>query len=454
MIIDFKKELFKNCKSLPYSFEAEQGILGGLILDNQIWNDIHLKLCETDFYRNEHCILYRSISELIKKNHPVDIVTLIDMLKSINKLDYIGGESYLFELVNGIPGVTNIFAYVNIVREKSVQRQLIEVANEIANFSYNLGEKNINDLLDFAETKIFSIANQTSRKGGPENIKIVLSKTMKKLNNLYGSNKKITGLSTGLSDLDEKTSGLQSSNFIIVAGRPSMGKTALAMNIAEHVVIQNKKPVLVFSMEMPSDSIIIRMISSLARIDQHKLRTGKLDKQDWPRVISTVNLLSEVPLYIDETPALSPVEIRARSRRLIKDQESIGLIIIDYIQLMKIPGFRMDSRTAEISEISRSLKSLAKELNVPIIALSQLNRSLEQRYDKRPIMSDLRESGAIEQDADIIYFIYRDEVYRENSPDKGIAEIIIAKQRNGPIGKVKVAFLGQYTRFEDLFFNN
>jgi replicative DNA helicase len=327
---------------------------------------------------------------------------------------------------------------------------LIHIAGDIADSAYNPGERLISELLDFAETRVFAIAEQTAQDGGPEAIKAILVRTVEKIDSLYHSGASVTGVATGLADLDELTTGLQPADLVIIAGRPSMGKTTLAMNIAEHVAIKATKPVLVFSMEMPADSLAMRMMSSLGRLDQHRLRTGKLDDNDWPRVTSAVHMLSEAPLFIDDTPALTPVEMRARARRLVKEQGSLGLIVVDYLQLMRVTNTKLDNRTAEISEISRSLKTLAKELNVPVIALSQLNRSLEQRQDKRPMMSDLRESGAIEQDADLICFIYRDEVYNEDSPDKGCAEIIVAKQRNGPIGRVRVAFLGQFTRFEDL----
>jgi len=440
-------------KRPPHSAEAEQSIIGGLMLENQVWDKVSSKLCEADFYRTEHRILYRAIVGLSSKSQPFDVVTLLDTLKSNNELDEAGGEAYLFELANNTPSVANVSAYADIVREKSVQRQLIAVASEIADSAYNPAGREVPELLDFAETKVFAIAEQTASDGGPETIKSILVRAVERIDALYHSGDSITGLATGLVDLDNMTSGLQPSDLIIVAGRPSMGKTTLVMNIAEHAAIKAGKPVLAFSMEMPSDSLAMRMMSSLGRIDQHRIRTGKLDDDDWPRVTSAVHMLSEAPLFIDDTPGLSPAEMRARARRLMKEHGQLGLIVVDYLQLMKVPGFKADNRTAEISEISRSLKSLAKELSVPVIALSQLNRSLEQRQDKRPIMSDLRESGAIEQDADLICFIYRDEVYNEDSPDKGTAEIIVAKQRNGPIGKVRVAFLGKYTRFEDLAFN-
>lgn len=448
-----RKKTADPLKRPPHSAEAEQSIIGGLMLENQVWDKVSTKICEADFYRTEHRILFRAILTLANKNQPFDVVTLLDTLKSNNDLDDAGGEAYLFELANNTPSVANVSAYADIVREKSVQRQLIAVASDIAESAYNPGSREVSELLDAAESKVFAIAEQTAAEGGPEIIKSILVRAVEKIDALYHSGDSITGLATGLADLDELTSGMQPSDLIIIAGRPSMGKTVLGMNIAEHAAIKSSKPVLVFSMEMPGDSIAMRMMSSLGRIDQHRIRTGKLDDDDWPRVTSAVHMLSEAPLFIDDTAALSPAEMRARARRVVKENGQLGLIVVDYLQLMKVPGFRADNRTAEISEISRSLKTLAKELCVPVIALSQLNRSLEQRQDKRPLMSDLRESGAIEQDADLICFIYRDEVYNEDSPDKGTAEIIVAKQRNGPIGKVRVAFLGKYTRFEDLAFS-
>lgn len=448
-----KKTAVDPLKRPPHSAEAEQAILGGLMLDNQVWDKISSKLCEADFYRTQHRVLFRAMAELARKTQPFDVVTLLDLLKTSDGLDDAGGETYLFELANNTPSVANVAAYADIVREKSVHRQLIAIAGEIAEQAYNPGSREVAELLDYAESKVFAVAEQTGVDKGPESIKSILVKAVERIDLLYHNGDAITGLATGLTDLDQKTSGLQPSDLVIVAGRPSMGKTTLVMNMAEHAAIKGDKPVLVFSMEMPSDSLAMRMMSSLGRIDQHRIRTGKLMEEDWPRITSAVHMLSEAPLFIDDTPALSPSELRARARRVAREHGQLGLIVIDYLQLMKVPGYKADSRTAEISEISRSLKALAKELNVPVIALSQLNRSLEQRQDKRPIMSDLRESGAIEQDADLICFIYRDEVYNDQSPDQGIAELIIAKQRNGPIGKVRVAFLGQFTRFEDLAYS-
>jgi len=432
----------------PHSVDAEQSVLGGLMLDNRAWDQIADRMREEDFYRPEHRLIFRVMAQLIEQGKPLDVLTVAEMLRSHNELENAGGEVFLFELANNTPSAANITAYADIVRERSVLRQLIAVANDIAGSAFNPQGRNTTDLLDTAERQIFSISEQGARAGGPVNIKEYLARTMDRIDTLFHSQNAITGTPTGYHDLDDMTSGLQAADLIIVAGRPSMGKTMLAMNIAEHVVIKSRSPVLVFSMEMPGESIVMRLLSSLCRIDQLRIRTGKLSDEDWPRISSTVSMLSEAPLFIDDTPALSPAELRARARRLAKEHGQLGLIVVDYLQLMQVPGFS-ENRTAEISEISRSLKGVAKELNVPVIALSQLNRSLEQRSDKRPVMSDLRESGAIEQDADLIVFIYRDEVYHENSPDKGVAEIIIAKQRNGPLGKLRLTFLGQYTCFEN-----
>lgn len=432
----------------PHSIEAEQSVLGGLMLDNRAWDQVVDRLRETDFYRHEHTLIYRAMSRLMESSKPIDVLTVSETLRETQFLEQVGGEVYLFELANNTPTAANITAYADIVHERSVLRQLIAAANDIADSAFNAQGRSVVELLDKAERSVFSISEKGARGIGPVNIKEFLAKTMDRIDALFHSNTPITGIPTGYHDLDDMTSGLQASDLVIIAGRPSMGKTGLAMNIAEHVAIKSRLPVLIFSMEMPGEAIVMRLLSSLCRIDQLRIRTGKLADEDWPRISSTVSMLSEAPLFIDDTPALSPAEMRARARRLAKEYGQLGLVVVDYLQLMQVPGFN-ENRTAEISEISRSLKGLAKELKVPLVALSQLNRSLEQRADKRPVMSDLRESGAIEQDADLIAFIYRDEVYNEHSPDKGIAEIIIAKQRNGPIGKIRLTFLGQYTCFEN-----
>lgn len=432
----------------PHSIEAEQSVLGGLMLANDTWDHVIERVSEEDFYRHEHRVLFRAIAGLAHKSRPFDVLTISEVLKDHGQLDAIGGDLYLFELSKNTPSTSNIKAYADIVRERSVLRQLIQVASEIADASYHPDGMTPEDLLDQAEQKVFKIAEQGARRSGPVALHAIMPLVLEKVDRLYNTKQPVTGLSTGYYEFDELTSGLQPSDLIIVAGRPSMGKTTFAMNIAENAAMEISQPVLVFSMEMPNDSLAMRMISSLGRVDQQGVRTGKLTDSDWSRIVSTVNMLSQVPLFVDDTPALSPSEVRARARRLAREHGQLGLIVIDYLQLMRVPGLS-DNRVGEISEISRSLKALAKELKVPVIALSQLNRSLEQRSDRRPIMSDLRESGAIEQDADLIVFIYRDEVYNPETRDKNIAEIIIAKQRNGPIGRVKLTFQGKFTRFDN-----
>jgi replicative DNA helicase len=432
----------------PHSIEAEQAVLGGLMLDNHAWDRVADKVYETDFYRHDHQLIYFVMNQLSARNQPIDVLTIAEALKNTNQLEAAGGEAYLFELAQNTPSVANIAAYADIVRERSILRQLIGAANDIADQAFVTEGRTAQEIVDEAEQKVFKIAEQGSRGSEPVSISDLLAKANESITKLYHSTELITGMPTGFIDLDDKTSGLQRGDLIIIAGRPSMGKTAFAMNITENVAIKTSGPVLVFSMEMPGEQLAMRMMSSLGRIDQHKVRTGKLEDDDWPRVSSAISMLSQAKLFIDDTPALSPNEVRARARRIMRSHGQINLIVIDYLQLMQVPGYK-ENRTLEISEISRNLKALAKELRVPVIALSQLNRSLEQRTDRRPVMSDLRESGAIEQDADLIAFIYRDEVYNENTPDKGIAEIIIAKQRNGPIGKVNLTFQGRYTRFDN-----
>ncbi len=436
----------------PHSIEAEQSVLGGLMLDNQAWDVIADKLVEQDFYRHDHQLLFRAIQKLAQSSRPLDIITLSEALSEVNSLESAGGLSYLSELVKNTPGAANINAYAEIVRERSILRQLITVAREISDNAFDTGGRSSSEVLDESERMVFEIADSRPTNVGPQAINPILTKAIERIDELYHSDNAITGLSSGFADLDKMTAGLQPSDLIIVAGRPSMGKTTFAMNIVEHAIISGDKPVIVFSMEMPNESIIMRMLSSLGRIDQTKIRTGQLDDDDWPRLTSAVSLLKDKPLFIDDTPSMSPTEIRARARRIAKEHGQLGLIVIDYLQLMQVKG-KTENRVGEISEISRSLKSLAKELKVPVIALSQLNRSLEQRPNKRPVMSDLRESGSIEQDADVIAFIYRDEVYNDDTPDKGVAEIIISKQRNGPIGIRKLAFVGKFTKFEDLAYS-
>jgi replicative DNA helicase len=436
-------------KVSPHSIQAEQSVLGGLMLDNQTWDSIADKVVESDFYRKDHRLIFKTIEQLAEKQEPFDVITLSESLSAIGELTTVGGLAYLGTLAKDTPSAANIVAYAKIVRDKAILRQLIHVGTDISNSAFNTEGRDTAELLENAERQVFHIAEQRQRgQGGFTSIKSLLAQAVDKIELLYEQEGTITGASTGFSDFDEMTSGLQPSDLIIVAGRPSMGKTTIAMNMAENVAIKGDKPVAVFSMEMPGDSLAMRMMSSLGRIDQHKVRTGKLDDDEWPRLTSAINLLAETKLFIDDTPALTPTEVRSRARRLMREHGQLGLIVLDYLQLMQSPASG-ENRVQQISDISRSLKALAKELNVPVIALSQLNRNLEQRPNKRPVMSDLRESGGIEQDADVIVFVYRDEVYNPDSPDKGVAEIIIGKQRNGPIGTVRLTFLGQYTRFEN-----
>ena len=432
----------------PHSLEAEQAVLGGLMLDNNGFDDVSEIVTDVDFYRRDHRLIYSAMFQLAEQTKPFDVITLGEVLDNSGVLDQAGGMAYLAELAKNTPSASNIKAYAEIVRDRSVLRQMIQVSNEVAESAFDPQGRPTSQLLDEAERKVFAIAEQGAKKGGPQGIKSILKSTVDKIDELFSNEEALTGLSTGFTDLDAMTSGLQPSDLVIVAARPSMGKTTFSMNLVENAIIRTGKPALVFSMEMPSESIVMRMLSSLGRIDQTRIRSGKLEEEDWPRFNSAISMLAEQKLFIDDQGGLSPVELRARARRVAREVGQIGIILVDYLQLMQVPG--SESRVAEISEISRSLKGLAKEMNCPVVALSQLNRSLEQRPNKRPVMSDLRESGAIEQDADVIMFIYRDEVYNPDTEDKGVAEIIIGKQRNGPIGSLRLAFLGKYTRFEDL----
>ena len=434
----------------PHSLEAEQSVLGGLMLDNQAWDNVSERLVADDFYRYEHRLVFNVMIHLAESAQPLDVVTLSEALEARDQLDTVGGLAFLAELARNTPSASNIRAYADIVRERATLRKLIRAANQIADSAFSPQGRPADELLNEAERLVFQIAEERPKTGGPIGMSELLTKAVDRIDELFNLKGEMTGLSTGFRDLDEMTTGLQPSDMVVIAGRPSMGKTTFAMNLVEHAVISSDKPVMVFSMEMPAESLMLRMLSSLGRIDQTRVRTGQLEDEDWPRLTSAVNLLKDKQLFIDDTAALSPNEMRSRLRRVVREHGNIALVMIDYLQLMQIPGFN-ENRTGEISEISRSLKGLAKEFNCPVVALSQLNRSLEQRPNKRPVMSDLRESGAIEQDADVIAFVYRDEVYNPDNPDnQGIAELIIGKQRNGPIGTVHMAFIGKYTRFEDL----
>lgn len=433
----------------PHSIEAEQSVLGGLLLDNAAFERLTDLLGENDFYRHDHRLIWQHIAKLINLSRPADVITVHESLAISGKADEAGGLGYLNALAHNTPSAANIRRYAEIVRERSMLRKLVTVADEIAATALNPQGKEARQLLDEAESRVFKIAQEGARSSqGFHEIQPLLAQVVERIDELYHreGDSDVTGIPTGFVDLDRMTSGLQAGDLVIVAGRPSMGKTSFSMNIAEHVAIEQGLPVAVFSMEMGAVQLAMRMLGSVGMLDQHRMRTGKLLTDDWPRVTHAVQRMQNAQIYIDETPGLTAVDLRARARRLARQCGRLGLIVIDYIQLMSSSGGG-ENRATEISEISRALKSLAKELECPVVCLSQLNRSLEQRPNKRPVMSDLRESGAIEQDADLILFIYRDEVYNPDSPDKGTAEIIIGKQRNGPIGTVRLTFQGQSTKF-------
>lgn len=435
----------------PHSIEAEQSVLGGLMLDNERWDDVAERVVAEDFYTRPHRHIFTEMGRLQEGGSPIDLITLAESLERQGQLDSVGGFAYLAELSKNTPSAANISAYADIVRERAVVREMIAVANEIAEAGFDPQGRTSEDLLDLAESRVFKIAESRANKDeGPKSITEVLDATISRIEQLFQQpHDGVTGVNTGYDDLNKKTAGLQPSDLIIVAARPSMGKTTFAMNLVENAAMSQEKPVLIFSLEMPSEQIMMRSLASLARVDQTRIRTGQLDDEDWARISGAMGILIEKRnIYIDDSSGLTPTEVRSRARRIAREHGGIGLIMIDYLQLMRVPSLS-DNRTLEIAEISRSLKALAKELHVPVVALSQLNRSLEQRADKRPVNSDLRESGSIEQDADLIMFIYRDEVYHENSDLKGIAEIIIGKQRNGPIGTVRLTFNGQWSRFDN-----
>jgi replicative DNA helicase len=435
----------------PHSVEAEQSLLGALLLDNQAFDRVADLVSAEDFYRDDHRRIWRHIARLVEATRPADVVTVSESIEASEDKDKTGGAAYLAALAQNTPSALNVRRYAELVRERSVQRRLAQVATEIAETALNTGGKEVGQLLDEAESKIFQIAESGARRGeGLVEIKPVLARVFERVDHLYHQDNPsdVTGVPTGYIKLDQMTSGLQGGDLIIVAGRPSMGKTALALNIAEFVAVDNGLPVAIFSMEMSSTQLAMRMLGSISRVDQHKMRTGRLNDKEWGDLSEAMGKLHETPIYIDEGGALTALEVRARARRLKRQYSKLGLIVIDYLQLMSATG-QGENRATEISEISRSLKAMAKELDVPVLALSQLNRALEQRPNKRPQMADLRESGAIEQDADLILAIYRDEVYNPDSAEKGKAEVNILKQRNGPIGVITLTFLGQYTRFEN-----
>ncbi len=435
----------------PHSLEAEQSLLGGLLIDNEAIDKVADLVSVKDFYRQDHQIIYQHIHRLIERSQPADIVTVGESLESNSELNTVGGLEYLGLLAESTPTAANIRGYAQIIRERSIMRNLVEVGTDIVDNALSPQGRDAQQLLDESESKIFQIAEAGKNdRIGFTDIKELLPQVAERIDQLFQRDNPsdVTGIPTGYKDLDMMTSGLQPGDLIIIAGRPSMGKTSLALNMCEYVSVDTGLPTAVFSMEMASTQLVSRLIGSVGKLNQHKMRTGQLDDNDWEKLSYALGQLNEAPIFIDEGSALNPYEVRARARRLHKHCGRLGLIVIDYLQLMGSAG-STENRATEISEISRSLKALAKELNVPVIALSQLNRSVEQRPDKRPVMSDLRESGAIEQDADVIMFIYRDEVYNPETPDKGIAEIILAKQRNGPVGRVKLTFLGEFTKFEN-----
>jgi replicative DNA helicase len=435
----------------PHSVEAEQSLLGGLLIDNTAWDRLGGVLTDKDFYRPEHALIYKVIARLVGDNHPADVITVHDAIKSEQGGDLVSVD-YLNSLAQNTPSAANIKGYGDIVRDRSILRRLIEVSDNIVNSAFVPEGRSVRTLLDEAESRILQIGEEGSRKADYLEIEPLLRTVVARIDELYNrqGGSDITGIATGFIDLDKQTSGLQKGDLVIVAGRPSMGKTAFALNIAENVALAEGLPVVVFSMEMSGEQLASRLLGSVGRVDQSRMRTGKLQDDEWPRVTDAIARLSNTQILIDETGSLSSLELRARARRIARNfGGTLGLVVIDYLQLMS--GSGSENRATEISEISRSLKSLAKELQCPVVALSQLNRGLEQRPNKRPIMSDLRESGAIEQDADLIMFIYRDEVYHpDTTTDKGMAEIIIGKQRNGPIGTVRLSWQGPYTKFDNL----
>lgn len=438
----------------PQSVEAEQSVLGGLLLENTAWDRVSDVVSESDFYRADHREIFKHIVLLIENNKPADVLTVAESLGRSAKLEEIGGQAYLGSLALNTPSAANIRRYAEIVRERAIMRQLAQAGTEIAEAAYNPAGRDAAAMIDEAEAKVFLIAEQGAKsKQGFVKIDPLLTETVERIDMLYSRENKddVIGLATGYVDLDRMTSGLQAGELIVIAARPSMGKTALAMNIVEHVALQLKKAAAVFSMEMSGSQLALRMIGSVGRVDQHKLRTGTFEESEWPKLVDAVGRLNDSQIHIDDTAGLNALEVRSRARRLHRQCGGLSLIVVDYLQLMSgTANSREENRATEVAEISRGLKSLAKELKLPVIALSQLNRSVESRQDKRPMMSDLRESGAIEQDADLILFIYRDEVYNPtNEASKGKAEIIVAKQRNGPTGPVTLTFLGRHTRFEN-----
>lgn len=435
-------------KVMPFSREAEKSLLGVLLLQSSVWEKVETLVVAADFYDTKHQLIFAAIAKMQTKGVSIDMLTVGEFLQNNEQIEQAGGETYLYTLADQAPTGADITAYAKIIHDKALLRSLQRVATTVVESVYHPEGRTPDELLQQAEADIFSIAHGQGNNSNMLPISDVLAKATERIDQLYHSGQSMTGMPTGYTDFDQMTSGLQPGDLVIVAGRPSMGKTIFGGNICEYVAIATKKPCIFFSLEMPSESIVMRMLSSLGRIKQERIRSGKLKDDDWPRMTSAIGMLSEAPIFIDDTGGISPTDLRSRARKIAREHGDLGVIVVDYLQLMRVPEYR-DNRVQEISEISRSLKLIAKELNVPVVALSQLNRSLENRTDRRPVNSDLRESGSIEQDADLIAFIYRDEVYHPDSPDKGTAEIIIGKQRNGPIGTVRLSYLGEFVRFDN-----
>ena len=435
----------------PHSIESESSVLGGLLLDNNAWDRVGDVLSEDNFYRHEHKLIFAAIASMVNAGKPADVITVFEHLQSIGKAEEVGGLAYLNQLAQYVPSATNIRRYGEIVRERSILRKLVTASDEIATNAFNQQGKTVDRILDEAEQKIFAIGEEGSRmKQGFQSLDTLVVDLLDRVQEMADNPVDVTGVPTGFADLDRMTSGLQAGDLVVLAARPSMGKTSFAVNIAEHVALNEGLPVAIFSMEMGAAQLAVRIVGSIGRVNQGNLRTGKLTDEEWPRLSEAIERLRTVSLHIDETPGLTPSELRANSRRLARQCGKLGLIVVDYLQLMSGSSSDGENRATELGEISRGLKALAKELQCPVIALSQLNRSVEQRTDKRPMMSDLRESGAIEQDADIIMFIYRDDYYNKESNEPNVAEVIIGKQRNGPTGTVKLFFQKNQTRFENL----
>lgn len=435
--------------AMPHSLEAEQSVLGGLLQDSSHFDSVSEILNERDFYKPAHGLIYSAMGTLTERDHPIDVITVSEQLNAKECLERSGGLDYLSDLATDVPSSANVVAYAKIVKERATIRQLISAATEISRAGYNPAGLASDDLLQLAEKKVLEISEERPKEGGFEDINSLLKQTIEKIDALFNSDSDITGISTGITELDEKTSGWQNGELVVLAARPSMGKTALALNFVETAILTADAPVLVFSLEMPGNALMMRLLSSVGRIDQGRLRNGALIEEDWPKLEMAARKLKDKKLFIDDTAGLTPTDLRARVKRVAREHGNPSMIMVDYLQLMHVAG-SSEGRTQEISEISRSMKALAKEYDCPVVCLSQLNRGVEQRPNKRPMNSDLRESGAIEQDADVILFIYRDEYYNEDSTEKGVAELIIGKQRNGEIGTCRAAFVGKYTRFDNL----